>query len=496
MSQEGAHDGGWVLMTLDEKVAKKSGVPARLPVPGGEVDGLAKRGMDAGAVRRWVEAFLAQASPVWRKDNPELAASFEAYLAKGELWQRAQAAFAQRDFKRAAQALKLVTNVAPDDHAAKANLAAAQASLGDHAAARATLESVRATFAGDAEFHFTLAQVLLSLGERPAAAEELASVLEADPTNKAAMDMLVQLGVLVAIYEDPRDAGSLTYVRADDVARALGEVWDAAPRDAAYYLEQLAYHEAEGRADVALAAAERAQRAGATGALAERAEMGRAAALRSVGRRDEARAAARTWLASHPRASWAHVETARCAMDEGATALVHDELDRALAIDPGDPAALLLRYWPRDTPDLNAMQAAVPALAAFAEAHAGVAGVWRSLARAKAAVGADAEASSLLAKAVALAPADDELRAELWGQLAREKRHDEVLRDASALGELSRRHWTLRWSEAESYRAVGKLAEARAAFAAINLDESLHVEVRRRAKKAVRAIEEKQGAMA
>jgi tetratricopeptide (TPR) repeat protein len=493
MTQNGPQDGGWVLMTLDEKLARKSGVPARLPVPGGEVDGLAERGMNASAVRRWVEAFVAQVPPSWRKDNAELAASFDAFLAKGELWQRAQAAFAQRDFKRAAQTLKLVTNVDPSDHAAKANLAAAQASLGDHAAARATLESVRATFAGDAEFHLTLAQVLIALGERQGAAEELASALEADPANKAAMDALVQLGVLVAIYEDPRDAASLTYVRADGVARALAEAWDGAPRDAAYYLEQLAYHEAEGRADVALAAAERALGAGCGGALAERAEMGRAAALRGVGRRDDARAVANAWLAGHPQSAWARVELARCAIDEEAIDDAQAELDRALAIDPGDQAALLLRYWPRDPRDLNAIQAAIPALAAFAEAHAGAAGAWRSLARAKATVGADAEASTLLAKAVALAPTDDELRAELWGQLARERRHAQVLAEAAAIGELSKRHWTLRWSEAESYRAIGKLSEARAAFAAINLDDSLHVEVRRRAKKAVRGIEEKLG---
>ena len=35
--------------------------------------------------------------------------------------------------------------------------------------------------------------------------------------------------------------------------------------------------------------------------------------------------------------------------------------------------------------------------------------------------------------------------------------------------------------------------EARAAFSAINADESLHVEVRRRAKRAVRALEERLG---
>jgi len=68
-----------------------------------------------------------------------------------------------------------------------------------------------------------------------------------------------------------------------------------------------------------------------------------------------------------------------------------------------------------------------------------------------------------------------------------------VLRDAATLSDIGKRDWKLRWNEAEAMRGLGKLSEARAAFAAINADDSLHVEVRRRAKRAVRALEERSG---
>ncbi|MCW5837534.1 MAG: hypothetical protein KIS78_34395, partial [Labilithrix sp.] len=198
-------------------------------------------------------------------------------------------------------------------------------------------------------------------------------------------------------------------------------------------------------------------------------------------------------LARRPAPAWAHVELARCLFDEGKADEGRAELDRALALDPSDQTALLLRYWPREVKDIAAVQACIPALASFAEAHPQAAGAWRSLARAKAAVGADDEACALFARAVATAPEDDELRAECWAQLSHAKKFDEVLRDAASLDDIAKRDWKLRWNEAEAQRGLGKASEARAAFAAINADESLHVEVRRRAKRAVRAIEERAG---
>lgn len=487
--------GEWMVISLDEKLARRQGVPPRVPVPRAELDSLASGGMGIDAMRRWSGQFLASApkDTGWRTENAVLLTSLEAFIGKSELWAKAQQTFAANDFKRAISTLRMISSVDPNDHAAKMNLGNALANTGDTAGALKHFDAVRETFSGDADYHLAVGQLRIALGDPQKAADEFALALEANPECKPAMDALVKLGVLVAIYEDPRDAASLTYVRSDRVLDALRDEWDREGRTAAYFLEQLAYHEAEGRHDVALAAADRALAASPSEKEAERARMGRVAALLATGNRDEARAAATNELERSPAPAWAHVELARCLFDEGKADDGRAELDRALAIDPSDQTALLLRFWPREVKDIAQVQACTPALAAFAEAHPNAAGAWRSLARAKAAMGGDEEACAMFARAVSIAPEDDELRAEWWAQLSHAKKFEDVLRDASSIGDIAKRDWKLRWNEAEAQRGLGKTSEARAAFAAINADESLHVEVRRRAKRAVRAIEERAG---
>jgi len=87
-------------------------------------------------------------------------------------------------------------------------------------------------------------------------------------------------------------------------------------------------------------------------------------------------------------------------------------------------------------------------------------------------------------KAVGLAPKDDDLRAEWWGELARHGKHEAVIADAAKIPDIKTRDWKLRWNEAEAYAAAGRTMEAQAAFAQITQDESLHVDVRKRAKRA------------
>jgi tetratricopeptide (TPR) repeat protein len=502
MSESAEKEGGggeWVLIGMDEKLARRQGVPAKVPVPRVEFEGLAEHGLSLDKARKWISQFLSTAphpkDSGWKTENAALLKAYEAFIGKTELWQKAQAAFAKDDFKAAMSSLRLITSVDPDDHAARLNLASAFANMGDHANALKHFEAVRVTFGGDADFHTSLGHLFMATGEREKAAEEMSLALEANPACKPAMDALVKLGVLIPVYEDPKDAASLAYLRADRVREYLVGEWDgplaegAKARNADFYLQQLAYHEAERRPDVALAAADRAlAAAGATDAEKSRARMGRIAALRATGKNADAKKEVLSEIESHPNTAWAHVELSRCLMDEGAREEGRKEIDRALELDPGDQTALLLRFWPGD-PSMENVQAAIPALAAFAEAHADAAGAWRSLARAKVAVGSDDEARTTYARAVKLAPNDDELRAEYWAELNRQKKFDEVLSDAATVEGLTKRDWKLRWNEAEAYKKAGKKVEARAAFAAINFDESLHVDVRKRAKRAVTALD-------
>jgi tetratricopeptide (TPR) repeat protein len=490
--------GEWTLITMDAKRARRQGVPERMPVPSKELEALATKGLSLDQIRTWTRAFLSSSplarNTAWRAENKAIVTRLEAFVSKAELWAKAQQSFAANDFKRAISTLTMIAAVDPDDHAAKMNLASALANTGDHSGALKHFEAVRETFTGEVDYHLALGQLHVARGDRDQATDELALALQANPECKPAMDALMKLGVLVAVYEDPRDADSLVYIRADGVLEVLTKAWDAAPRDGAYWLEQLAYHEAERRAEVALAAADRALAAGGDVSFLKRARTGRIAALLALGRQETARAEVEAELARSPEAAWAHVEQARFLVDDGKEELARAALDRALAIDAGDPQALTLRFFPRDPEDIAQMNAHLPALVAFAETHADFAGAWRALARAKAIVGAEDEAATLFASATALAPGDDELRAEAWAHLVRLRRFDELLREAGAVTDLSTRDWKLRWCEAEAYGALGKLMEARAGFAGINKDASLQVEVRKRAKRAAVAIEERAGA--
>ncbi|HEY6460165.1 MAG TPA: tetratricopeptide repeat protein [Polyangiaceae bacterium] len=487
MSQDA---GDWVLISLDEKLARKQGVPSRVPVPKGEFESLADKGMTVDQMRGWVQKFITTSPAMhnanWRTENAQLARSFEVFVAKKDGWAKAQAAFAKNDFKTAAGSLRMVSNIDPNDHCAKLNLAAALASSGEHPAALKELDAIADTWADDPEFHITRANVLVALQRRDDAVNALADALERDPANRQAMDMLKTLGVLAAIYEDPRDAASLTYVRTDKVVEHLETVWATAPRDVTYYLEQTTYHQMERRPQVSLAAAEKAIALGGD-APDPRAASAKVTALRELKRIDEATAAAKAEVEKRPSAQ-AHVDLARCLLAADKTAEADAELDRAIAADPGDLVALDLRWWPAQRHDLEQLQVAAPKLEAHAAANPGNAGALRMVARAWIALGDSDKATAFFEKALALAPEDDDLRGEWWGQLVRVGKAPQAIADAEKLGDTQKRDWKLRWNLAEAFSSAGRKMEAQAVYAGINHDESLHVDVRKRAKRAAQGM--------
>lgn len=488
----------WMLIGLDEKMARRQGLPQRLPVPKEEFEGLADKGLGIDAARTWIKDFLSNSeagkSGVWRKQNSALVSSLEAFIDKAPLWDRAQKAFAENDYEKALSSLKRITTMDPDDHAARLNLASTQANLRDYQGALKSFNAIRKTFEGDAEFHVAVGHVHLALSDRESALNEMVLALEAKPDHQAALDAMVQMGVLTPVYENPKDASSLLYVRADAVLDYLSGQWDAEPRDAAFYLEQIAYHERERRNPVVMAAAERAIAAAGTGegsaALVERAELARIGALRNMGRTADALAAAQSYAERAPGSAGAQVELARTLVEAGRAEESRAAVERALQLDPGDLQALSLRYFPQDGNDIAKMHQALPELTAFVEAHADSAGAWRSLARAYLAIGREEDAITHFVRAVSIAPGDDDLRAEYWGELGKLQRYQDILDDAAKITEMAKRDWKLRWNEAEAYLGVGKRIEARACFSAINFDESLHVDVRKRAKRAVNAMNE------
>ncbi len=131
--------GEWVLINLDEKAARRQGIPAGMPVPRKDFEGLAEKGLSIDLARKWIKDFLTN-SPAgkdgaWRKKNHKMVVALEAFLDKAPLWDRAQKAFAENDYEKAMSALKRIASMDPDDHAARLNLASAQANAGDFAGA-------------------------------------------------------------------------------------------------------------------------------------------------------------------------------------------------------------------------------------------------------------------------------------------------------------------------------------------------------------------------
>lgn len=491
--QEADEGGGWLMIGLDPKMAKRQGLPQQIPVPKAEFEGMADKGLSIDRARAWVKDFLANSpagqDATWRRRNSNIVNALDAFVDNAALWEKAQKAFAENDYEKAISVLKRISIMNADDEAAKLNLASAYANIGDFDGALKNFKAIRKTFEGDPDYHVAVGQVYLRKQDKDNAVNEMVLALEAKPDHQPALDALIQLGILRPVYESPRDASSLIYVRADSVVPYLLEVWDKEPRDAAFYLEQLAYHEREQRFDVALAAAERAI-AAAGEAGSERAELSRIAALRALGREGEALVAAERYADKAPKSAGARVEKAKCLGAAGRADEAAAAVEEALALDPGDLAALMFRFWPSDQNDLKRIGDAVPALETFAEAHPGAAGAWRTLARAYLALGRIDDALGLFVKALTIAPTDDELRAEYWSELGRHQRYQEILGDAAPITNMSDRDWKLRWNEAEAYAGLGKKMEARAAFSAINFDDRLHVDIRRRAKRAVKSIDE------
>jgi tetratricopeptide (TPR) repeat protein len=472
----------WVIIQLDEKVARMHGLPARVPAPKSQFEGIADAGFELPKLKKWITSFLGVAPPAWRSQNPELAKSYDRFVAKADFWERGMAALSKHDVAGAISAFKMISNVDPDDHAAKMNLGLAYAQSGDAEQARKALTAIRATYAGDADYHVALGQALVTLGEKDAAADEFALALEAQPNNASALKALVALGFLVAVYENPRDAASLTYVRKDALLDTVKEIWGEATRDASYYLDQLDYHASEQRHELALAAAEQALAVAGSDAK-ERAEVGRLAALRGLRRFDEALAQAEKALGAYPRSVRLFVERARIQLEAGRTADADVAIDAALAIDPGWLEALALRF-PLERTLSEQSADRIAKMAAWADAHGASAGAWMWLGLLRSKAGAQEDAIDCLKKAVSLAPTDDEIRSAYWAELGQAGRWELVIADASAL-DMKSRSWKVRWTEAEGYAALGKKVEARAAFTALNADESLPIEIRKRAKRAV-----------
>jgi tetratricopeptide (TPR) repeat protein len=168
------HEVEWAQLSLDEKIARRRGLPARIPVPKGELVGTAAEGLSIDLCRKWAKDFLLNSevgrSTVWRKKNAAMVTSLEAFVDKDPLSNKVRQAFAENDYARAIRMLKRIAAMDPDDDAARLDLAIALLKTSDYAAALKAFKAIRRTFEGDPEYHVSLGQVHLALNDKDSAA--------------------------------------------------------------------------------------------------------------------------------------------------------------------------------------------------------------------------------------------------------------------------------------------------------------------------------------
>jgi tetratricopeptide (TPR) repeat protein len=476
----------WVVLNLEAKQAKQHGMPEKLPIPKDQFEATGTKGLTHDAAVGWVSKFLAEAGPSLRQKEPATAKRYDAYIAKMKFWQDAQKAFTRRDFNKAASLLQLVSNVDKEDYAAKHSLATVNAAMGNHETAIRVFTEIAEVWNGAADYHVAFANALLAAGQREPAIEQFVLALEADPECRPAMEGLVTLGLLVKVYEDPLDPKSLTFIRRDALLDYLTSEWDRSPRPVEFLLRVGAYHESERRYDVALAASERISSSDPDN---EAGVLLRASALRHLERTDDARSALSNYLKAHPRFPSVLAQLASLELARGDKSLADKLLGEALEADPGHLTALQLRFFgDLDTPSLERAQEVLPLIDAYVEEHPNHANPQRLLGRILLQINNEERALAALEAAARLAPGDDDVLAEYLNALLRYGQFQSIIDEVGSLADLGKRDWRLRWSEADAYLGLGKKMEARAAFTAINADESLHVAVRARAKRAVESI--------
>jgi hypothetical protein len=244
----------WTQLELDEKMARRQGLPASIPVPKGQFEVIAEQGLSVDLCREWVNDFMlnskAGKSGVWRKKNAAIVSSLEAFVDKGPLWDKAQKAFAENDYERAITTLKRIASMDPvtDDHAARLDLASALATTGDYPGALKAFKAVKKTFEGEPDYHVRLGHVHLALNDKDSALNEMALALEARPDYQAALDAMAQLGILaVAEYLSSRRARAAAEAEEKASAIAAAKAAEKASAIAAAKAEEKALAEARAK---------------------------------------------------------------------------------------------------------------------------------------------------------------------------------------------------------------------------------------------------------
>jgi tetratricopeptide (TPR) repeat protein len=461
----------WFAVRFDPRHAAKSGMPGVVPVPADRIEEVKRAGIAREQAIDWIETFL--------QENPEhdLGEDLRRFVDKARMWDRAVEELQKSDWERAAEILEDILAIDPADAAAHFNLGAAFRNLRRYEEALKAYAACEEVFSDEGLYFSNRGRTLQAVGRGEEAVRDFEEALRLMPGDSFVIERLVELGALVAVYQDVNDPGKVRFIGRADFQAAVRRTWEEPGRDAAFFLRAARAHTAEGQAELGVEAADRAAALDPGDAEAP---LIRALALVTLKRFDEAEAAVLKHLASEPVSSGGHAVLGRIQLAQGRVEGARGSLERAVDLDPNQAGAVeaLAALEPDPT-------AAMRRLRALAQKHPTSWAVWSAAAAAHLRSGEPDQAFEAFEKARQRG-AGDEVVALYFAELGKAGRLERMVEVSRELGDLSRRAEPIRWTVAIALKSLGRRAEGTALLEQLAGDAAAHPAWRRQAQAELR----------
>jgi tetratricopeptide (TPR) repeat protein len=447
----------WRIEELDARIAAKTSLPRRLPVPEDVASGEEFEITRARAAA-WASEYLADHAD----DDPALGR----LVAKEEHWIAAEGPLLAEDWEAAVPHLQRIVAIDPEDAAARFNLASAERGSGRPERALAMLADLDEVFGDEGAFHANVGRTHEALGDRDAAVAAYHRALEILPGDGFVLDRLAALGDLVSAFGPD---GEPIYVDATEFANSVREDLAAHAEDVDYLTGAAQALLAQGQPDLARNAAELAlaARPGSPDAL-----LLAGAAHADLGHLDRALALLDDHLAAEPRSAAGHSHRGRVLHALGRIDEARAAARTAFELDPNDLVAVQTCVAGDD-----GAEAVIGRLSPLMELRPEAWGPWRLAGDVLLTTGDHDAAMAHWRRAVDLG-ADDLTIGLYLGELGRAGQVDELVEIADGLTRLAEREPGLRWNAASGYAEAGREAEARIVFASIAHDERVAPDMR------------------
>ncbi len=455
----------WIQIGLDDGEARRLGMPASLPVPKAAYDEFAENPPTFEEFVAWTREFLAE-----MPDHP-LAASVRVFGEKGPLWIAARAHLLEGEWADALELLLQILTLDPDDAAAHFNLGAVYRNLGDPGRSLAEYARCEAFFADSGLYYTNRARTHEALQQVEAAVADYRAALELLPGDEFVLEQLARLGELVELSVNPENPEETIFVTRENYVQAVEGFWASAPQTPAFFLEQAALLLDEGRAELAMQAADRAL---ALGTDAAEAWLYKGLALWRLRRHDDAIAALEEFVAREPESAAGLLNLAKVVWEQRGHAAAIPLLGRVVEWDPNNVPALQMLAATTGGEDVPGAFERIEAVRdAYPEAWAPYRVLgdlhWQE----------EEPDAAIHAYAAALARgADDDTIAGYLAILGELERPDEMARVADSVPALERRALALRWNAMQGYLDASRTADAARLLRSIIDDPDLSAENR------------------